>query len=257
MSTSHDPSPVRRRVFGLALAVLLGAGAVSAYVTLSPIRTWDDPPQYIVDDRGMASIEDGDGGVSATVQAIESPAAWNGAGAGTLVTATAGSVAAFSTGDGVPMLSFDDPYNACNGNCLAATFTLDYEERGDGSHRILDADILANPKPDWTSAAEPGECASEYSIEAVMVHEVGHGLGLDHTSVEGATMYPSTSACDDGGATLSTDDVEGILFLYGGGGPGPGPVCELLQQGDVCTSHSECCSGKCKGAAQTNVRVCS
>ncbi len=107
----------------LVLVGLLAAGAVSGYVLLNPPRTWDSAPTYIVDNRGMSDVTDGDGGVSATVNAIKSNQAWNGAGAGSVVNAQAGSVANWQLGDGVPMLNFRDPERACKGSCLAATFT--------------------------------------------------------------------------------------------------------------------------------------
>ncbi|MGD2115940.1 MAG: hypothetical protein PVG07_12850, partial [Acidobacteriota bacterium] len=105
----------------LAAVALLAASAVTAYVLLDPPRTWDSAPTYIVDQNGSASITDGDGGVSATVAAIESNQAWNGAGSGTIIHAQAGNTNNFQLGDGQPMLRFDDPIRVCTGSCLAAT----------------------------------------------------------------------------------------------------------------------------------------
>ena len=69
-----------------AALALLVTGALSAYVLLSPARTWDSPPNYIVDNRGLAGVNDSDGGATRTVNAIVSSSAWNGAGSGTVVT---------------------------------------------------------------------------------------------------------------------------------------------------------------------------
>lgn len=233
----------------LALAALV-VGSVSAFELLNPARTWDSPPTYIIDDRGLASVTDSDGGVSATVNAIKSNQAWNGAGAGTVVNATAGSVASWQLGDGIPMLNFADPERACKGSCLAATFTGFFQQRNDGSYRIFDADIVTNTRYSWTSENEPGGCSNEFFIEGVQVHEIGHGLGLDHTNVSGATMFPSVASCNNGPATIEQDDEDGIDALYAGGGPGgPGGSCDLKQKGEACNSDAECCSGKCKGGA--------
>lgn len=232
----------------LAAPSLLVVSSVSAFVLLSPPRTWDSAPTYVVDNRGLASITDNDGGVSRTVNAITSNQAWNGAGSGTVIHAQAGSVANWQLGDGIPMLNFTDPEHACNGNCLAATFTGFFENRNDGSVRIFDADIVTNTRVDWTSTGEPDGCSGEFFIEGVHVHETGHGLGLAHTDVSGATMFPSVSSCNNGPASIEADDEAGLNALYGGGGGPPGGGCDLKQKGESCTADAECCSGKCRGS---------
>lgn len=230
--------------FLIAACVLIAVSALWGYVLLSPARTWDSAPDYIVDNRGLAAVTDGNGGVNAVVSAITSNSAWNGAGSGNVINAHAGSVAGFTLGDNVPMLNFTDPQNACKSTCLAATFTGYYSGRGDGTTRINDADIVTNTAHPWTSAGEPDGCASEYYIEGVQVHEIGHGLGLGHTNVTGATMYPSVSACNNGPATTEADDEAGLNALYTGGGGGG---CTLLPAGAACSSNGQCCSGNCKG----------
>jgi hypothetical protein len=195
-------------------ALAFVAGAVNAYVLLSPRRTWDSAPNYRVDSRGQASITDGDGGRTRTRNAIVSSAAWNGAPTERkpVVNATVASVSGWRLGDGIPMLNFRDPTGACSGNCLAATFTGYYQRRSNGTYRIYDADIVTNTAHQWASLGE--SCSGEFYIEGVMVHEVGHGLGLGHTSVSGATMYPSVSSCNNGPASTETDDENGIDNLY-------------------------------------------
>ncbi len=224
--------------------LLLVAGSLSGYVLLSPARTWDSAPTYIVDNRGLTGVTDGDGGATAVVNAITSNSAWNGAGEGNVVNAQKGSVASWQLGDGTPMLNFTDPQRACRSTCLAATFTGYYSQRSDGSYRIDDADIVTNTSHPWVSLQESDGCSGEYYIEGVMVHEVGHGLGLGHTNVSGATMYPSVSSCNNGPATTESDDEAAIQALYGGGGGGG---CNLLPSGAACSSNGQCCSNKCAG----------
>lgn len=199
-------------LIALGLVLCLVAGSLSAYVLLSPRRTWDSDPNVIVDNRGLSSVTDGDLGRSRTRNAIVSTAAWNGAGSGTVVNATVGSVASWRLGDGIPMLNFTDPQRACTGGCLAATFTGYYSRRSNGTYRIYDADIVTNTAYAWASAGE--SCSSEMYVEGVMVHEVGHLLGLGHTNVGGATMYPSVSYCNNGPASTEADDDNGINTLY-------------------------------------------
>jgi hypothetical protein len=234
----------------LTLLILMAASTVSAFVLLNPPRTWSSPPNYIIDNRGLSGVNDGNGGATRTRSAIVSNGAWNGAGSGTVITASVGSVGGFRLGDNVPMLNFRDPINACTGSCLAATFTGFFS----GS-TINDADIVTNTTHAWTSQGEDPNgsgCNGEFYIEGVMVHEIGHGLGLGHTNVNGATMFPSVSACNNGPATTAADDDAGINQLYGGGG-GNNNSCSGNCGGqapggcwcdNACTRFGDCCSDK-------------
>ncbi|XP_027098027.1 metalloendoproteinase 2-MMP-like [Coffea arabica] len=68
---------------------------------------------------------------------------------------------------------------------------------------VIDGDFLSAPS-----------LASAVDLESVAVHEIGHLLGLGHSSVGEAIMYPSI-----GSATrkveLTKDDIQGIQMLYG------------------------------------------
>ncbi|XP_007544154.1 matrix metalloproteinase-9-like [Poecilia formosa] len=58
------------------------------------------------------------------------------------------------------------------------------------------------------------------SLFLVAAHEFGHSLGLDHSNIRGALMYPQYSYVED--FSLDQDDIDGIQFLYGNKtGPGP------------------------------------
>ncbi|KAL6227612.1 PREDICTED: metalloendoproteinase 1-like [Fragaria vesca subsp. vesca] len=92
-------------------------------------------------------------------------------------------------GDGVP---FDGP-----GGILAHSFCP-----SDGRFHY-DADDT------WTVGAKPGA----FDLESVALHEIGHLLGLQHSSLPGAVMAPGIPP----GVTktsLTEDDVQGIKALY-------------------------------------------
>lgn len=48
-----------------------------------------------------------------------------------------------------------------------------------------------------------------FAVLGVLIHEVGHCLGLAHSSVKGAAMYPY--CCED----IGPDDAAGIAAIYG------------------------------------------
>lgn len=55
-----------------------------------------------------------------------------------------------------------------------------------------------------------------YSLFLVAAHEFGHALGLDHSNVPEALMYPNYHYRED--FPLNKDDIEGIQYLYGEAG---------------------------------------
>lgn len=55
-------------------------------------------------------------------------------------------------------------------------------------------------------------------LESIATHEFGHGLGLEHSPVTTATMYPTMPTyCDRTFLTLDPDDISGIESLYPSG----------------------------------------
>ncbi len=64
----------------------------------------------------------------------------------------------------------------------------------------------------WTRSTRTST-AQPLDLDAVMTHELGHALGLGHSSVSAATMWPTYMA--SAGRSLESDDVAGISALYG------------------------------------------
>ncbi|XP_019463185.1 PREDICTED: metalloendoproteinase 4-MMP-like [Lupinus angustifolius] len=67
-----------------------------------------------------------------------------------------------------------------------------------------------------TWAVDFGVTKSEMAVdlESVATHEIGHILGLSHSSVKEAVMYPSLRPRDKR-ANLNIDDIKGVQSLYG------------------------------------------
>ncbi|MBA2445574.1 MAG: RICIN domain-containing protein [Nocardioidaceae bacterium] len=58
-----------------------------------------------------------------------------------------------------------------------------------------------------------GAVASSFDVETIALHEIGHILGLQHSSVSGAVMFPTVSP-NSTSRVLTNDDIEGIRRLY-------------------------------------------
>ena len=78
---------------------------------------------------------------------------------------------------------------------------------------MIDADIAFNSRYQL----------SEESWWRTALHEVGHLVGLDHSTSRYAIMYPTS---DPSRSDLGSDDIEGITFLY----PAVG-LCDLIPLG--------------------------
>jgi predicted Zn-dependent protease len=193
----------KQTIFALAIAaviVVATADPAMAYVLLSPRRTWASTPVNVpVYSAGNSTINDGSGGVAAVVGAIK---VWG-------VVTSASTNAAAVRGQAPATITLNNNGHICTGSCLAATLTGYYT-----GNTINDADIYTNTKYNYTSSKETDGCSGEYDIDGIMVHEVGHVIGIAHSNVAGATMYPTVSSCNYNNRTLEADDIAAKNDLY-------------------------------------------
>jgi hypothetical protein len=98
--------------------------------------------------------------------------------------------------------------NASNDSVIASTYSW-----SDGQNHLIDADIVFYDGG-FTFFAGSSGCSGGLYIEDVAAHESGHALGLGHSTVSTATMYPSISRCAMSNRTLDADDLAGVEKLY-------------------------------------------
>jgi hypothetical protein len=185
------------------IIVVASAEPAMAYVLLSPRRRWATTPISVrTYTGGNSTITDSDGGVTAVVNAIR---VW-----GIISSSTTTAVAVRGSAPATIMLNTNG--GVCTGGCLAATLTGYYTTLS-GDDRINDADIYTNTAQPLYSSREAG-CSGEYDVDGIMAHEVGHVIGIGHSNVAGATMYPTVSACNTGNRSLAADDFAARDDLY-------------------------------------------
>lgn len=98
---------------------------------------------------------------------------------------------------------------------------------------FIDADIQYNNVGfRWATTG----AANTVDAQSIATHEEGHFLGLDHTTVRNAVMYPSYS----GGLVrnLSSDDIAGVCAIYPSGGPVPD--AGTVTPSDPCARYTSC-----------------
>jgi len=102
---------------------------------------------------------------------------------------------------------------------------------------------------DWYFGEEAGHTPPLFDAWTIWSHEFGHALGLSHTTINTALMWPYYPNSDGQGGynwvqrELHPDDLAGLQELYG------------VEQG--CTDDADCDDGEfCNGAETCNAGAC-
>lgn len=140
---------------------------------------------------------------------------WNGVTDSSLVikrglsTASVGEFLAKSTTE-LPVILCDPNFSVQVGGASinvvpAATFSIDTDENGNINY----SGILLNAE---SGAGANISLLTEGQVELTLAHEMGHALGLGHSSQKEALMYYSLGTKQQ--ALLTEDDLDGIIQMY-------------------------------------------
>ncbi len=177
------------------------------------------------------------GGVTEINQAL---AAWTNVQTTSLVLQNAGSTTAFGfQQDGASAISFNDPLGqmsppvGCSGTLAIGGVSSAGSQTtvigGKTFNRIFEGDVVFNKN---------FQCFLGISanLAEVATHEIGHSIGFDHSADPNAIMY-ATAHGNGRGATLGSDDIAGVSFLYPGSKT-PTPTLQGFHDGAGCNTIS-------------------
>ena len=109
----------------------------------------------------------------------------------------------------------------------------------DATGALRDADVHVNGADyRWSSSGD----GSTVDARGVLVHELGHALGLGHSTDTHATMF-ATHAPGIAWRSLEADDRDGVCALYPAGPTGGADGCE---NGAACPSGFACVAKYCE-----------
>ena len=93
-------------------------------------------------------------------------------------------------------------------------------------NKMVDADIVIWDAT-YTFVAADAPCSGGIYLLDVMTHEFGHALGIAHSAVGSATMYPSIGWCSSSMRWLDPDDLDAIESLYPPAGANTAPTVAI------------------------------
>ncbi|MBI4865528.1 MAG: matrixin family metalloprotease [Candidatus Wallbacteria bacterium] len=119
-----------------------------------------------------------------------------------------------NSGDSVNSVLFQDSLTQSQlGGALAITFSQFDPSTG----FFTDSDIVFNTGFNFFTTTV---VSNQFDLQSVLTHEIGHLMGLDHSSLLAATMFQTSSQGATFQRELSPDDIAGIRTTYGASGLG-------------------------------------
>ncbi len=204
----------------LALVAIFAVGTVQAYV-LGP-NNWNYLGGTPVTVNEYVNPNCADPSAPNELTACQSAmATWGGAGANFAFN-YAGATGA--TGAGYNSMNEVCWNPGSSGGALATTYMWGF------GGQMWEADVVFwDGSWTWSTATSPGYL--QFDVESVGLHELGHVVGLNHSEYNWAVMWYAINYMEVQ-RTLSSDDIAGILAIYGAGGT-PNLTVDLTPTGST------------------------
>jgi Matrixin len=165
-----------------------------------------------------------DGNTSWDLAAQPAPGVWDGVMQRLQFISTTNPSAPISSGDHVNVVAFSNTVfgQSFGSGTLAVTYY-----RSSGS-TMIEADVLFNIRQNFDSYRGPLRYGTNgyaiADIRRVLIHELGHALGLDHPDQHGQHVSAIMNSRISDLETVTSDDINGAQRLYGVGQPNPTPT---------------------------------
>jgi hypothetical protein len=206
------PTCVIAKLYASALRLVIGLAATAVahgYVLYDPVVSWT--PGTITMQVKLGSTKVLMDGTNYTSSAQAAMQSWN-AQLGTVqFVGNAVPESDTTAADGVNEIVFNDKVEgtAFGDGVIAITLT----SIAPSIHEIRAADIIVNRAFTWDSYRGT-LTQTPIDLRRVLLHELGHVLGIGHAANSTSIMFKSVTNVD----TLSSDDIQGAQVLYGAPG---------------------------------------
>jgi len=200
--------------------VLLAAGLAATQVAWKPYLThvdWGPPVRWsvqdvpvVVDQHGTASVP-GDDEFGAVDRSMDT---WSAVSCPHPTLRDAGRVDGVSPGKGTGknLIIWEDEahWEFSTTDKVIAWTTLHFDPDSGAADKF---DLELNDfQFKYTVSDDPAHTQTD--VQNTVTHELGHGLGLDHSDDPLATMFKKASSGELSKRTLAEDDIEGLCSIY-------------------------------------------